>query len=452
MADMNIAVIGLGYVGLPLSLLAKEKGYNVFAVDVDTRKIGLINKRVCPINDDDVRKQFQKCRLFATSDFSCVKEADIVIICVPTPVDRKHYPDLNPVKSACKCILPYLRKGHLVVVESTVNPGVCEDVVAPILEKSGLLCGTDFHLAHCPERIDPGNRSWTVRNIPRVVGSTSKIGLSRAYGFYSSIIGSPVKKMASIKEAEATKIVENTFRDINIAFVNELAKSFDRLGIDVMEVIKGASTKPFAFMPHFPGCGVGGHCIPVDPCYLIEHAKRNGFDHKFLRLARKINNSMPSYTVELLEKMSGLGSTPLKGTTVGVLGLSYKKNVADDRESPSYEIIRHLKDRMADVLVYDPFFPGKSNVDSVVSLLRRSAAVILATDHDEFMSLKPADFERFGVKILIDGRNAYDKGLFSDSPVVYKGIGTLPSRVKVTQGKAGLHADSMIMEKAEVAL
>jgi nucleotide sugar dehydrogenase len=435
LAEKAVSIVGLGYVGLPLAVLCAEKKFSVSAIDIDRKKIELINKGICPLKDKHLEMALSKVKLQATPDFSRIKDTDIVVVCVPTPVDHKYNPDLRPLKSACEPVQQNLRKDHLVIIESTINPGVCEEVVLPILEKSGLQCGVDFHLAHCPERIDPGNKSWNVRNIPRVVGSTSKLGLHRALLFYQSIIEAQITPMCSIKEAEATKIVENTFRDINIAFVNELAKSFDKLGIDIMEVIKGASTKPFAFMPHYPGCGVGGHCIPVDPYYLIEHARKNGFDHKLLRLAREINNGMPNYTVDLLVEMLNKLEKSVKGTRVGVLGISYKRNVADDRESPSYEIIKHLKKREAKVIVYDPNFPEKSDVKSLSSFLHSCEAVILCCNHDEFMRLKPADFENAGVKVLIDGRNSYKKTLFAKSSVLYKGIGTISPRKYVKAGK-----------------
>ncbi len=368
-------------------------------------------------------KKTRRTKLIATTDFQVIRESDIVIVCVPTPVDDESNPDLGPLTSACRAIRKNLRKNHLIIIESTINPGICEEIVLPILEESGLKAGSDFDLAHCPERVDPGNKKWRLQNIARVVGATTETGLHKAVSFYRSIIDAQIKPMSTIKGAEATKIIENTFRDINIAFVNELAMSFDKIGIDLKEVIEGAATKPFAFLAHYPGCGVGGHCIPVDPYYLIEHARKNGFNHKFLKLAREINNSMPAYTVDLLSGMLDRIKKPLKGTTIGVMGISYKKNIDDDRESPAYEIIRHLKKREARVVVFDPYFPDKSDVTTLADLLDRCEALILTCDHDEFMRLSAHDFEKHNIRVLIDGRNAYDKAEFRDSAVSYKGIG-----------------------------
>ncbi|MDP3640358.1 MAG: nucleotide sugar dehydrogenase, partial [Nanoarchaeota archaeon] len=290
----HVCVIGLGYVGLPLACLCARKGYIVIGLDTNQEKIEQIGRGVCPIKDEFLQRELHKVKLQATTDPSqALPSADIIVICVPTPVDHQCRPDLAFVELAGKNISRYLRKGQLIILESTVNPGTTEDTLKPIVEDSGLIAGVDFQLAHCPERIDPGNKEWTLPNIPRVIGSLTAKGALLTKKFYASIIDAEITVLKSPKEAEATKIMENSFRDINIAFVNEMAKSFDKAGIDITEVIKGASTKPFAFLPHFPGCGVGGHCIPVDPYYLIESAKQFHFEHKFLELARKINKSMP---------------------------------------------------------------------------------------------------------------------------------------------------------------
>mgnify|MGYP001563776941 CR=1 FL=1 len=420
-----ITVIGLGYVGLPLALLASKRGYNVFGIDLNKEKIDLINKRISPIKDRKISQQLKELKITATSDFSCVKNASIIIICVPTPVYENHMPDLRPIEGACKSIVPFLKKGHLVVLESTVNPGVSEEVIIPILEKeSGLKCGRDFYLAHCPERINPGDAKWDVENIPRVVGSYDKKGLKMAVDFYSSIISAPIKPMNSLKEAEAVKVVENSFRDINIAFVNELAMSFSCLGIDIVNVIEGASTKPFSFMAHFPGCGVGGHCIPVDPYYLIEYAKKNDFDHDFLSLARKINNYMPQFTVEQTIKALNESNIFINNAKVAVLGLSYKANIDDCRESPSFEIIKHLQKAGANVVSFDPFVLQKSTVKSLKEAVKGVKAVVIATAHKDFKKLTPKFFLENGVKVIVDGRNCLDKQKFIKAGIIYKGIGT----------------------------
>lgn len=421
----KIAVIGLGYVGLPLALLAERKGFFIHGIDIDTQKIETLRGGGVPFFDSEVEKHLQEAKNISYStDFSPVAESSIVIICVPTPVHESHIPNLGPVIGASEGVAKYLKKGTLVILESTVNPGVSEGIVLPALEKiSGLRAGVDFHLAHCPERINPGDKKWNVENINRVVGSTDAEGLARAASFYETITTGTVKRMSTIKAAEAVKVVENSFRDINIAFVNELARSFTKLGIDVVEVIDGAATKPFAFMAHYPGCGVGGHCIPVDPYYLIEYAKKNGFEHDFLSLARRINNDMPHFTVERLQ--SGLNDVmlSLKGTTVLVLGVSYKPEIDDCRESPSFDIIRILKERGADVRVFDPFVLAQSTHTSIESALNGATAVVVATGHSVFKELTPDFFVKNGVKVLVDGRNCLLKRKFLEAGVIYKGIG-----------------------------
>jgi nucleotide sugar dehydrogenase len=313
------------------------------------------------------------------------------------------------------------------VIESTINPGVCEEVVEPMFRKSGYKVSKDYYLAHCPERINPGkdsiSKGYDVRNIPRVVGSFDKVGLAKSKKFYESIIDANIMPMASIREAEAVKIVENSFRDINIAFVNELAKSFDKLDIDVTNVIRGAATKPYAFMAHWPSRGVGGHCIPVDPYYLIERAKLSGFDHEFLKVARKINNSMPAYTIEMLQGALNKAKLPLKGTRVGVLGVSYKENVADLRESPVIKIIELLKNAEAEPVIFDPYIPEYSTVQNIAELLKKSDALILATFHKDFAVITPQLLKKNRIKAIVDGTNKLDKDAFQKSGVIYKGIG-----------------------------
>jgi nucleotide sugar dehydrogenase len=284
--------------------------------------------------------------------------------------------------------------------------------------------GQDIYLAHCPERINPGDPKWSVHNINRVVGASSQRGLEIALEFYRSIIDAEIKPMGSLKEAEAVKIVENSFRDINIAFVNELAMSFHKLGINLENVIDGAATKPFAFMPHHPGCGVGGHCIPVDPYYLIEYANSYGFDHNFLRLARTINEGMPKYTVELLEEALNEAKKPLNGTKVALLGLSYKANVGDDRESPAYEIRHFLETADTDLKAFDPYITDGST-ESLAEAMDHAEAIVIATAHDEFRKLDAKSLSSANIKIVIDGRNVLraKKPELEEAGIVYRGIG-----------------------------
>ena len=353
----TVTIVGLGYVGLPLACLCAEKNYEVYGLDVDKNKISLINKNLSPINDGYLMQKFKnlKNKINATIDAKeCIPNSEVVIVCVPTPIDKNNTPDLNALVESTKTISNFIKKNSLLVIESTIYPGTVEEIVLPILKKQELNAEkNEVFVAHCPERIDPGNKKWTIENLPRVVGGITKEASKKAAEFYKSIIEADVVELGSVKAAEATKIIENTFRDVNIAFINEMAKSFDKAGIDILEVIKGASTKPFAFMPHYPGAGVGGHCIPVDPYYLIEKAKQIGFNHEFLSLARKINKSMPDYTVELLENELRKSKKTIKNAKIGIIGLAYKANVDDTRESPAFEIINILKAKGADVFVFD---------------------------------------------------------------------------------------------------
>lgn len=420
-----VAVVGLGYVGLPLAILAEQKGYQVLGLDTDDEKVSSLTKNISPILNEKISADLLMVEnIKFTTDLSVLAEAGIVIVCVPTPVYENYLPNLEPVEGACRAVAENLKPGQLIIIESTINPGVCEEVVLPILEKgSGLKVGVDFYLAHCPERINPGDKRWTLENIPRVVGSLDEVGLARSVEFYSSIITAPIKAMGSIREAEAVKIVENSFRDINIAFVNELAMSFSRLGIDVVNVINGAATKPFAFMAHYPSCGVGGHCIPVDPYYLIKYAEGKGYSHEFLKLARSINNGMPGFTIDRLSSALLEIDLPLAGTRIAVLGVAYKPDIDDCRESPAVKIIEQLKTAGAEVVVFDPFVPDRSTVTSVEQAVEGAAGVIIATGHSVFRKLAPEFFIGNRVKVLVDGVNCLDKALFESSSLIYKGIG-----------------------------
>ncbi len=423
MKKQTVAVIGLGYVGLPLAVRAQERGYNVIGIELDEKKVKLINKQISPIEEEYLYENLPKFPMKATSDTTQIKKADIVLICVPTPVDEFYTPNLLPVRGACEMSAKNLKKGALVVLESTVNPGVSEEIVRPVFEEYGHKIGSDVFIAHCPERINPGDPKWNVTNIPRVVGAFTKKGLKKSVDFYESIIDGEIRPMKHIREAEACKVVENSFRDINIAFVNELAKSFDALNIDVKDVIDGASTKPFAFMAHYPSCGIGGHCIPVDPYYLIERAKRAGFDHKFLRTSRTINNSMPEYTVELLQDKLNEVKMPVNGTNVGILGIAYKANVDDDRESPYYDIVKALKHHGAKVHSFDPHIKEKSSVKTLATLLKKSDAIILVTNHKEFDNIDGMLLKENGIKVIIDGKNILNKDDITKNKILYKGIG-----------------------------
>ena len=420
--EKAVTIVGLGYVGFPLACLCAEKGMEVYGVDISEKKVSLIAQGISPIDDSDLKDKAKKLKgkIKATQDFKePLKNSSVVAVCVPTPVDQNHLPDLNPLKSACESVSESLQKETLVVIESTIFPGTIEEIVFPILKKSNV----KFYLAHCPERIDPGNRKFTIENIPRVVAGINKDSTKKAADFYKKIINAEITELSSVKAAEATKIMENTFRDINIAFVNEMAMSFDRAGIDITEVIKAASTKPFAFMPHYPGAGVGGHCISVDPYYLISKAKQLGFDHEFLKLARKINDSMPAYTVKLLETQIQKLGKKIENAKVGILGLAYKANVDDIRESPALKVIDILKKKNAEVFVFDPYVKEKSNVENIGSLLKKADYIILVTDHKEFKEMPLEKLKENGISIIIDGRNCLDGKKIKSLGILYHGIG-----------------------------
>lgn len=421
----KVAVIGLGYVGLPLAVLAAENGYEVIGIARNANRVKLINKRIAPFKDARLARELKKVKFLATTDFSLVHTAKIIILCVPTPVHEDRTPDYEPVISATQSIAPYLKKGQLIILESTVNPGVCEEMLVPILETgSHLKVGKDLLLAHCPERISPGDPQWYVRNIPRVVGGFDDRSLKLAVKFYRSIIEGSVTPMMSLKEAEACKVVENAFRNVNIAFVNELAKSFSTLGIDVMHVIAGASTKPFSFMPHYPGCGIGGHCIPVDPYYLIDYArKKSGFDHAFLKLACQTNDEMPQYTVAMTDEALKKMGLKLKNLSVTVLGLAYKPQIDDVRESPALTVIKLLKQEGARVETYDPYVEELSTKQTLDEALTGANVVVIATAHKEFLKIKPEKLIKAGVKLVIDGRNCLPKEKFIKAGLNYRGIG-----------------------------
>lgn len=421
----KVAVIGLGYVGLPtLVAIHRTKLYSVVGFDVDQKKIANLKAGISPIEDTIVRDYLKKQRPDVSTDESILKESDVFIIAVPTPVYDDYLPNYEYVISAGVTAAKYLSKGGHIVLESTVNPGTCEEVLIPVLEKeTGLKTGVDFNVTHCPERINPGDTKWTIYNINRNIGSINPKLNKQIANFYRSFItDAQVNEVSSLAVAESTKILENTFRDVNIALANELAKSFDVLGIDLVETITASSNKPFGFMPHWPGTGVGGHCIAVDPYFLIDRAARSGFDHEFLKLARNINNSMPEYTVrKLLLGLNKLG-LPVKGTKVLLLGLSYKPNLGDLRESPALKIKEKIENLYADLTVYDPYFPDYAKHD-LKKLLKTSQAIVIATAHSAFVKELPKLLPKSAVKLIVDGRNCLNPVKIRALGIKYKGIG-----------------------------
>ncbi|TSC72681.1 MAG: UDP-N-acetyl-D-glucosamine dehydrogenase [Parcubacteria group bacterium Gr01-1014_38] len=428
-AAETVAIVGLGYVGIPVAAAAREKGFTVLGYDVDQGKVARIATGVFPFRDAEVETAFRAFPLEATSDARRLADADTVIVAVPTPVDHDSRPDFSPLRTAVETVALHAKPGVLLSIESTVNPGVCEEMLVPLLRSRGRdPDGGNVLLVHCPERVNPGDTRWTIRTIPRVLGGYTDEAAERGLSFYTRLLDASVKRMSSLRAAEAVKMVENAFRDVNIAFVNELAQSFDRLKIDVAEVLDGASTKPFAFLAHFPGCGVGGHCIPVDPHYLIEHALARGFEHRFLKLAREINQAMPRYTVEKLQAVlaaSGVqkNGEGVHGVRVALLGLAYKRDVNDLRESPALEVEKILRAEGAVVTAFDPYVPERSSVATLDEALQQAEAIVLATDHTVFRQLMPDDLAGTPVRVIVDGRNCLDHEAFRKARYAITGIG-----------------------------
>ncbi len=420
----KISVIGLGYVGLPtLVAIAKSEKFEAVGLDVDKNKIKQINDGNCPIDDDIVAEYLKFHSLHVSTDPKIIKDSDVFIICVPTPIYDDYLPNYEYVLAASSTVAKYITKGSHVVLESTVNPGTSEELVVPLLNKEArLTAGKDFNVTHCPERINPGDNKWTIYNINRNIGSIDqKLNHEIAEIYRQFLPEIEVNEVSELKIAESTKILENTYRDVNIALVNEIAKSFDVLGIDLKETIDASANKPFGYMPHWPGCGVGGHCIAVDPYFLIDRAARSGFNHEFLKLARDINNSMPEYTVrKLILTLNKLGM-PVRGTKVGLLGLTYKPDVADTRESPAFQILWRLEKLYADVTTYDPYV--KSDTDNLEEIVSSSTALVIATNHDVIEANLLKLLKDSKVKIVIDGRNCLDKNLVKELGIEYKGIG-----------------------------
>jgi UDP-N-acetyl-D-glucosamine dehydrogenase len=457
----KIAVIGMGYVGLPLASLCAKKGYQVIGLDTNHQAVEKLKAGQSHIKDETVERLLSEAHLSGnlhpTAKQEDISDCNIYLICVPTPVDENHDPDLSPLESGLKVVAPYLQQDDLVVVESTVFPGTCEQVAIPILEEiSGLKSGENFHVAHCPERVNPGDLFWTSENIPRVVGSTSETGVREAAAFYNSILGGgvfdvreiksglapkftvaedgslkitqvplgSVTMMRTIRDAEAVKAMENTVRDVNIAFVNELAKISDVLDLDVVDIIDGMATKPFGKGPFYPGVGVGGHCIAVDPEWLKAASKRAGYMPEIIQLARQTNNGMPEYTVSVLQDLLNDRGYPLKGTRVAVLGVAYKKNVDDPRESPFYEVRELLNKKGADLTVYDSWVTYDNTVDSLQQALADAKAILIVTEHtDTINELKSLDLTNSSVEVIVDGRNCLDAEAVVKQGLLYRGIG-----------------------------
>jgi UDP-N-acetyl-D-glucosamine dehydrogenase len=402
-----VGTVGLGYVGLPLILCFAEKGFQSIGFDIDTSKTEALMRKesyIKHIPSVRIANAVDEGQFTATTDFSMAEVCDAILIAVPTPLNKNREPDIRFIVASCEAIAPFLRKGQLIVLESSTYPGTTDEVMIPILERGGLKVDVDFFVAFSPEREDPANKDYRTETIPKVVGATSPRGLAIAEALYQQIVVSTVP-VSSTRTAEATKLLENTFRAVNIALVNELKMTFMKMGIDVWEVIEAAKTKPFGFMPFYPGPGLGGHCIPIDPFYLTWKAREYGMATRFIELAGEINTSMPDYVLHrVMEVMNDLGK-PLKGSRILVLGLAYKPNVDDDRESPSYHLIEKLEEKGAIVSYNDPFVPSirpsrewsKYAGRQSVKISNEFDLFLISTAHDEY---KEMDLTSFSVPIV----------------------------------------------------
>jgi UDP-N-acetyl-D-glucosamine dehydrogenase len=413
----KIAIIGLGYVGLPLSLQFARSTVPVLGLDIDLNKVETLNNGRSYIKHvpyETVAEQVKALRFAATTDFSRVKDVDAVIICVPTPLNKNREPDISFILQTGRAIAPHLRKGALVALESTTYPGTTDEDLRAVLEEgSGMKAGEDFHLAFSPEREDPANPASKVGEVPKLVGGFTPACLGKAVQLYSQAIKTVVP-VSSCRVAEAAKLLENIFRSVNIALVNELKLVYGAMGIDIWEVIEAAKTKPFGFMPFYPGPGLGGHCIPIDPFYLTWKAREFERCTRFIELAGEINTAMPLHVVERVGEALNSLRKPLNGSRVLVLGLAYKPNVDDERESPSYRIMELLKQRGADVAYYDPHVPvirptrdhpqwaGKKSVPWDRTTIASFDAVVIATAHRCVNYQELADW----VRCIVDTRNA----------------------------------------------
>jgi UDP-N-acetyl-D-glucosamine dehydrogenase len=414
-------VVGLGYVGLPLAVELAKAGFHTTGIDVDERKVKAIaagRSYIPDVSSADVEALRGAGKLDATSDFAIVEELDTINICVPTPLRKTKDPDMSYIVSAVEAIAKHVHRGILIVLESTTYPGTTEELVQPLLEVTGLKAGVDFFLAFSPERVDPGNPTFQTHNVPKVVGGVTPECARLAGALYGSAIETIVP-VSSTRVAEMVKLLENTFRAVNIGLVNELALMCDRMHIDVWEVVDAARTKPFGFMAFYPGPGLGGHCIPIDPFYLSWKAKQSGFDPRFIELAGHINAGMPEYVVQKVVDALNVRRKALNGSRILVLGVAYKRDIDDMRESPSLDVMYQLESRGATVDYADPHvgevhgkeWLGRRDIAAVAlapGVLSRYDCVVIATDHTQF------DYERVVAEadLVVDTRNAI-KGRYS---------------------------------------
>ena len=409
-----VGIVGMGYVGLPLAREFCLGGAKVLGFDVNSKMVAKINRGISPIKhipNKQMRQMLNTKRFKVTESMQQLSRPDAILICVPTPLTENREPDMTYVEATCETIARYLRRGQLVVLESTTYPGTTRELMMPILEKSGLKAGRDFYMAYSPEREDPGNKNFRTSTIPKVVGGLDDASLDKALEIYKYAIEKMVP-VDSCEIAESCKILENVYRSVNIAMVNELKRLFDRMGIDVWEVIRAASTKPFGFQAFYPGPGLGGHCIPIDPFYLTWKARQYGLPTRFIELAGEINTDMPHYVVGRVMDALNERKKSLNGSKVLVLGLAYKKDIDDVRQSPSLELIELLKAKGAKVDYNDPYIPKTHKQRDYdlkmqskpisAAMLKRYDAVLIATDHSDY----DYKFIVGNAKLIVDTRNA----------------------------------------------
>jgi len=411
--ETRIAVVGLGYVGLPLALEFAKRGFLVLGIDVDKDRLAHIRKKESYITDvtsEELKSAIDSAKFSAADNFKLLRQIDVVIVCVPTPLKRKYYPDISYIKQAVKSIARNIKKGSLVVLESTTYPGTTDEVILPLLEKSGFKHGKDFYLCFSPERIDPGNTRYPVNKIPKIIGGVNKDALFLAECIYKNIVDKVVP-VSSARVAETAKLLENTFRLVNIGMIDEIAMMCHKMGIDIWEVVEAAGTKPFGFMPFYPGPGVGGHCIPKDPLYLYWKAKHFGFKSRFIKLASDIISAMPEYVVGRVEDALRQRKIALKGARVLVVGVTYKKDIKDLRKSPGIDMIDILKKRKAAVSYFDPLIPylklnhtiNLKSVELTKEVLSEADCVIIAADHSSL----GYNFILKHSRLIFDTRNVY---------------------------------------------
>ena len=406
-----VAVIGMGYVGLPLAVELGRENFKVIGIDISAHKVKLINSGksdIDDVKDKDLKPLVRAGKIKATADFSQLKKADCVTICVPTPLSKTKDPDVSYILAAVGEVQKYLHPGQLVILESTTYPGTTEELILPMLEETGLKVGKDFFLAFSPERVDPGNKKYTAKNTPRVVGGITSQCTGIAKLFYEQTITQAVP-VSSTKSAEMVKLLENTFRSVNIGLVNEVALMCDRLKIDVWEIIDAANTKPFGFMPFYPGPGLGGHCIPIDPHYLSWKLKSLNYYARFIELAGDINSRMPEYVVERINRALNQKKKSLKDSRILILGVAYKRDIKDLRESPALDVIKLLQNAGAEVSYNDPHVPFIRMNDSdwkpvklTKEILQSSDCAAILADHSAY----DYDFIVRNAKMVMDTRNA----------------------------------------------